>query len=121
VYREKLRAALCEAQFVLAQRRAEFDQKALEVQYEVIAAARQVEESRRALALYSERLIPLAEQNAAAARNNYIVARATFLDVAQAQRQLILFRERQAEALVAHHRRLAELDRAVGVPALAER
>jgi outer membrane protein TolC len=114
VYREKLRAALCEAQFRLNQRRAEFEQRSLEIQYEVISAAHQVEESRQIIDLYAQRLVPSAEQNVAAVRANYIVNKASFLDLAQAQRQLVMIRERQLEANVSYHRRLAELDRVVG-------
>ena len=114
VYREKLRAAVCEAQFRLAQRRAEFDQRAQEIQYEVVSAAEQVEESRRTVELFAQRLLPAAEQNVAAIRQNYVVGKATFLSLAQAQRQLIANRERQLEAVVTYQRRLAELDRAVG-------
>src|SRR5262245_3165983 len=114
VYRQKLQAAVCEAQFRLNQRRAEFDQRALQIQYEVLSAAEQVDESRKTLGLYSQRLIPAAEQNVAAARTSYDVGKLNFLQLAQTQRQLIAIRERQIEALVAYHRRAAELARAVG-------
>jgi outer membrane protein TolC len=116
VYRQKLHAAVCEAQFRLNQRRAEFDQRALEVQYEVIAATQQLEESRKTVELYAERLIPTAEQNVAAARSSYEVGKMNFLQLVQTQRQLIGIREREVEALVAYHRRAAELARAVGGP-----
>lgn len=117
VYREKLRAAVCEAQFRLAQRRAEFDARAQEIQYEVTSASEQIAESRQAVALYQDRLLPAAEQNVAAARANYENSKATFLALAQAQRQLVASREKQLEALVAYYRRLAELTRVVGGPA----
>jgi outer membrane protein TolC len=118
VYRQKLQAAICEAQFRLNQRRAEFDQKALDIQYEVIAAAKQVEESQQTVELYDRQLIPTATQNVSAVRTNYLVAKATFLDLAQAQRQLVMMSERRLEATIAYHRRVAELDRAVGLPAM---
>jgi outer membrane protein TolC len=114
VYRQKLQAAVCEAQFRLNQRRAEFDERALQIQYEVLSAAEQVEESRKTVDLYSQRLIPAAEQNVAAARTSYDVGKMNFLQLAQTQRQLITIRERQIEALVAYHRRAAELARTVG-------
>src|SRR5207248_4601141 len=69
VYREKLRAAVCEAQFRLNQRRAEFDQRSLEIQHEVLSAAAQAEESSKTVELYAQRLLPVAEQNVAAARS----------------------------------------------------
>jgi len=119
VYRQKLQAAVCEAQFRLNQRRAEFDARALQIQYEVLSAAEQVEESRKAVELYSQRLIPAAEQNVAAARTSYDVGKLNFLQLAQTQRQLIGVRERQIEALVAYHRRTAELARAVGISVIS--
>jgi cobalt-zinc-cadmium efflux system outer membrane protein len=119
VYRQKLQAAICEAQFRLNQRRAEFDQKSLDIQYEVIAAAKQVEESRQTIAIYENQLIPTATQNVAAVRANYLASKASFLDLAQAQRQLVVMSERRLEAAITYHRRLAELDRAVGLPALS--
>ena len=70
--------------------------------------------SRKTVELYSQRLIPAAEQNVAAARTSYDVGKLNFLQLAQTQRQLIAIRERQMEALVAYHRRAAELARAVG-------
>lgn len=118
VWREKLRAAVCEAQFRLNQRRAEFDQRSLEIQYEVIAAAQQVEESRKTAAIYSERLLPAGEQNVAAARSNYEVNKLSFIELALTQRQLIAMRERHIEAIVAFHRRAAELNRVTGGTAL---
>jgi len=114
VYREKLRAAVDEVQFRVNQRRAEFEQKSLDIQYEVIAAARQVDESRKTVELYANRLIPTAEQNIAAARSNYEVNKLSFIELAIAERQLILMRERQIEAIIAYHRRLAELNRVTG-------
>ncbi len=47
IYRQKLQAAVCEAQFRLSQRRAEYRQRQLDIQYEVQAAYEQVDESRR--------------------------------------------------------------------------
>jgi outer membrane protein TolC len=114
VWRQKLQAAVCEAQFRLNQRRAEFEQRSLEIQYEVVSAAQQVEESRQIIELYSTRLLPAAEQNVAASRSNYEVNKASFIDLALTQRQLISLRERQLEANVTYHRRLAELNRVTG-------
>jgi len=119
VYREKLHAAVCEAQFRLNQRRAEFEQRTLDIQYQVVSSAREVEESFQTIELYKSRLIPAAEQNVAAVRSNYLVGKATFLDLAQAQRQLITISERRLETLVAYHRRLSDLDRLTGISALS--
>jgi outer membrane protein TolC len=114
IYRGKLNAAVQEALFRLNQRRAEYDQQVLDVRYEVQSAFAEVEESRKALALYSEKLLPFAEQNVNAASVNYDVGRDSFLDLALAQRQLIDVREKREESLADYHRRLATLNRAVG-------
>ena len=114
IWREKLRAAVCEAQFRLNQRRAEFEQRTLDIQYEVVKAAKQVDESHRTVELYAMRLVPAADQNVAAARSNYEVGKQSFIDLALAQRQLVSIYEKQLDANVTYHRRLAELDRAVG-------
>jgi cobalt-zinc-cadmium efflux system outer membrane protein len=114
IWREKLDAAVCEAQFRLHQRRAEFDQKALEIQYEVQAAWQALIESQKAVELYARQLVPTAEQNVATVRANYEVNRQTFLDLALAQRQLVTLRQQQLEAEVLFHRRAAELRRAIG-------
>jgi outer membrane protein TolC len=114
VWREKLHAAVAEAQFRVNQRRAEFEQRALEIQYEVISASQQVEESRKTVELYSQRLVPTAEQNVAAASANYQVNKLSFIELAIAQRQLISLRERQIEALIEYHRRTAQLHRVAG-------
>jgi outer membrane protein, heavy metal efflux system len=120
VYRQKLRAAVCEAQSRLNQRRAEFEQRSLEIQYDVLSAAQQVEESRKTVELYAARLLPTAEQNVTAARTNYEVGKLNFLQLAQTQRQLIMLRERQIEAVIAYHRRVAELTRAMGGTVMRE-
>jgi outer membrane protein TolC len=114
VWREKLHAAVCEAQFRLQQRRAERDQRALEVQYEVEAAWQALQESLKTVALYAQQIVPTAEQNVATVRANYEVNRQSFLDLALAQRQLVAIRQQQIEAEVLLHRRAAELRRAVG-------
>ncbi len=114
LYRKKLHAAVCEAQFRLSQRRAEFQQRQLDVQYEVQSAYEQVEESRRTAELYEQKFLPFAEQNLDVARTNYDVGKINFLSLAQAQRQLIEVREKHQQTLADYHRRLAELERVVG-------
>lgn len=86
----------------------------LAVRYEVQTAFAQFDESQKPLALYSDRLLPIAEQNVEAASANYNVGKDSFLDLALALRQLIEVREKCEEALANYHRRLAELSRAVG-------
>jgi cobalt-zinc-cadmium efflux system outer membrane protein len=121
LYRGKLQAAVCEAQFRLSQRRAEYQQRQLDIQYEVQAAYEAVQESWQAAELYSKKFLPFAEQNLEVARSNYDVGKTTFLSLAQAQRQLIEVRAKYQQTLADYYRRRAELDRAVGggLPSIA--
>jgi outer membrane protein TolC len=114
IYRGRLNAAVREAMFKLSQQRAEFDQRRLDVRYETASAYEEVEESRKTLQLYAEKLVPATEQNVASARNNYDVNKVSFLELATALRQLIELRENREEVLATYHTRLAELTRAVG-------
>lgn len=122
IYRQKLQAAVCEAQFRLSQRRAEYRQRQLDIQYEIQAAYEQLQESRRTAQLYTDKFLPFAEQNVAVARANYDVGKTTFLALAQAQRQLIDVREKYQQTLADYHRRTADLERAAGgsLPIAAE-
>jgi outer membrane protein TolC len=114
LYRGKLQAAVCEAQFRLSQRRAEYQQRQLDIQYDVQAAYEAVQESRQAAELYSKKFLPFAEQNLDVARSNYDVGKTTFLSLAQAQRQLIEVRAKYQQTIANYHRRMADLERAVG-------
>jgi outer membrane protein, heavy metal efflux system len=120
IYRRKLQAAVCEAQFRLSQRRAEYEQRATDIQYEVQAAHAEVEESRLAAELFAQKYLPLAEQNVAVARDNYDVGKINFLFLAEAQRQLISLREKYQQTLTDYHRRVSILERAVGGPLPAQ-
>lgn len=114
IYRNRLNAAVYEATQQLAKARAEYDQLVLEVQSEVQSTFEQVRESQRTVALYNNKLVPIAEQNVGVARSNYDTSKITFLELAISQRQLIEARERQIQAQVELHRRLATLRRAAG-------
>lgn len=114
LYAGRLSAAVREAMFRVSQRRAEYEQRRLDVQYEVATAYEELEESRQTLQLFGEKLVPAAEQNVAAARSNYDVSKTTFLDLAIAQRQLITLREEREMTLAIYHKRLAELSRVTG-------
>ncbi len=114
LYRGRLDAAVRESRFTVNQRRAEYEQLVLDIQYEVTSNYEQVDESRRVLQLYSKRLVPAATQNVAAARSNYDVNKSSFLDLALAERRLIEIQEKREEALAMYHSRYAELTRTVG-------
>jgi outer membrane protein, heavy metal efflux system len=114
VYHGKLNAAANEAMFRLNQRKAEYEQRVLDIQYEIRSASERLTESQKTVRLYALRILPAAEQNVAVARSNYDVGKTTFLGLAQAQRQLIELREKQQDAVFEEHRRFAELERTLG-------
>jgi cobalt-zinc-cadmium efflux system outer membrane protein len=114
LYRSRLNAAVTEAVCRLNQRRAEYEQRRVDIQLEVATAAAKVDESRRALEVYDRKLIPASDLNVSAAGANYDVGKIGFLELAAAQRQSIDLRRKQEEALATYHARLAQLQRAVG-------
>jgi cobalt-zinc-cadmium efflux system outer membrane protein len=114
IYRGRLNAAVREAQFRLSQRRAEYQQRLVEIQYEVQAAYEQVEEARQTVELYTTQYTPFAEQNLALARANYDVGKTTYLSLVMAQRQLFTVRETYEQTLTDFYRRIADLERAIG-------
>jgi cobalt-zinc-cadmium efflux system outer membrane protein len=116
IYRRRLNAAVSEAQFRLSQRRAEYQQRRVEIQYEVQAAYEQAEEARKTVDLYTKQYLPLAEQNLALARTNYDVGKTTYLSLVMAQRQLFTVRETYEQTLTDYNRRVADLERAIGGP-----
>jgi outer membrane protein TolC len=116
IYKGRLNAGVREAIARLNKQRAEYEQRLIDVSYEVASAAALVEESRRTVEIYSDKLIPAALQNIAAASANYDVGKVGFLELANAQRQSIDLRRKQEESLATYHVRLAELTRAIGGP-----
>jgi len=114
IYRNRLQAAYCQAVMRLRQKQAEFEQKQLDLAYEVQSAYEQLDESRRTVALYQERFLPIAEQSVKAARANYETNKGSFLDLLTAQRRVVEAQLMQQEAIVSMHRRKAELDRVTG-------
>jgi outer membrane protein, heavy metal efflux system len=114
VYRQKLHAAVSEAQFRLQREKALYDQMAAEIRLDVQTALEQVWESEQTAKLYKERILPAAEQYLAAARSNYEVGKATSLDFVQAQRELLKVREQQLQTTTTLAQRLVELERNLG-------
>lgn len=113
-YRRRLNAAVCAASQQVAKARAEYEQLVLEIQSDVQSAYEQVRESQQTLELYSQRLLPKAQDNIAAARANYDASKINFLDLAISQRQFIESREKELQAQVELQRRVATLSRLVG-------
>ncbi len=91
--------------------------KAAVIAGEVQRAYDRVEESRHVLTLYRERLLPLAEENLAAAKADYQGGSGDFLSLLTTEKNLMQTRLQVEQALADVHRHLAELERAVGGPA----
>ena len=111
--------AVAEAQARLAQRQAELARLTDQVAFEVHQAYEQVRESERAVRLYEETILPAAGENVRAAQAEYITGKVSFLNLVEAQRNLVTLRDRSYETAVELYRRRATLDRTVGGPVTA--
>lgn len=109
-------AAVREALSRVQQRRAEWAALTAEIQFEVQEAQAQVLESQAAVELFRQRPLPAAEASDESADVGYVAGSVDFLRVIEGQRQLIVLREGEAEALAEFHRRWALLERAVAMP-----
>jgi outer membrane protein TolC len=104
-----------EAQAKIAQRRAEYTKLADQVQFQVQEAHAQVERGRKTVKLYEDNILKAAQANIKAAQAAYVTGKIPFLSLIEAQRNLIMLRERYYESITNLHRAEAALDRAVGV------
>jgi outer membrane protein TolC len=108
--------AVEEAQARLAQRRAELARLIDRVSFEVQQAFEEAAESERVLALYQATTLPAARRNVETAGSEYREGRVPFLNLVEAQRNLVELRERYFDASAELLRRRAALERAVGAP-----
>ncbi|HET6880244.1 MAG TPA: TolC family protein [Pirellulales bacterium] len=116
LYRDKRYAAVREAQWRVAQRRAEYEQRIDDIQREVQTAYERFDEAQQTVGLYTNQILPAARKNVASAFAAYETSGGDFLRLVAAQRQLISLQERYQEAIAGYHRRLVELERVVGQP-----
>lgn len=116
VRRAKRYGALAEAQARAAGRRAELDRQTDQVAFQVQEAYAQVEESARVVALYDETILPAAKSNIDAAQSAYLTGKVPFLSLVEAERNLVMLRDRRNEALAEYLRRRATLERVTGGP-----
>ncbi len=91
VWRDKIAAEIAAAQADKRAVEARLDSEQIAVAADLAAMLFMYRESRREIELQSRRLIPLARQSLDAARPAYATGRAGFLDVLDAQRQLLMF------------------------------
>lgn len=83
---------------------------------ELETARAAVEETGALVEVYHNRLLPLAQDNLAAARADYRAGAGSFLNVIDAERERLRTEEGAARARADYVRRLAELERWVGAP-----
>lgn len=119
LWQQKRAAAVREACARLQQQRAQYEERADAIRFDVQAAASRAIETRRIVDLYRQRIIPTTEQSAQAAQSAYVAGQIDFLRLIEIQKRLQQQRAKQVEALVEYHRQAAALERAVGgiVPA----
>lgn len=113
-------AAVAEAQARLAQRRAELDRLTAHARLQVQEAFEQAQEADRALKLYEETALPAARENVRLARVAYANNKVPFLNLLEAQRNLVELRDREYQLRAEARRRRAALDRATGTGAAPE-
>jgi outer membrane protein, heavy metal efflux system len=112
--RDRRAASVREASDRLSQRRAEYQDRLDQVRYEVEASRARAFQSQSVVALYRQKILPAAERNLESAQANYTSGKLDFLRLLDAQRQLYSQREMYHQAIADYHRRLAELERAIG-------
>lgn len=115
VWRDRVRAGVAAAEAELRSA----DQRVLALEDriggEVKAAVDRVEESRHVVALFTNRLLPAARDQIAAARSNFETGQVDFLSVIDAERRLRDIELGLAQSQARLQQRLAELQRAVGL------
>ena len=112
-------AAVREASERVAQRSAEYQDRLDQVRYEVQSGLDRARQSGRVVHLYEEKILPATQRSLDSALANYTSGKLDFLRLLDAERQLNTQREMYYQALADYHRRLAELERAVGEPVVS--
>ncbi len=114
--KDKRRAAVGEARARLTREQAELDARISEIVFDVEEARQQQIESQDLLAVYQDRLLPIAEQSIESARASYMAGRLDFLRLIESQRQLLALQDEYYASLAEYYRRMAALERAIGSP-----
>lgn len=108
--------AVLETQAAVAARRAELSRLSDQIGLLVQEAYELVQENIKVLSLYEKTVIPAAEANIKEAITSYTTGKVPFVTLVEAQRNLIILKDRHAEVLAESLRRKAALERAVGGP-----
>ena len=112
----KRRAARDEAQARALSERAQRTARAADVEAQIERAYAGVREAEQSLALYENRLLPLAEDSLLAAQTDYQADRIDFLALINSERLLHQTRLDYAQIRSDYHRRWAALEHAVADP-----
>ena len=119
--RERRQAAIDEAAAMRASAESETQNMTDTARGELAVAARRIDEAERAVALFEQRIVPIARERIEAARAGFISAQNSFTALIEAERAL---RSAELELLMAQSdvsKRKAALDRALGrMPIVSE-
>jgi outer membrane protein TolC len=110
------RGAVDEAKAGLARAQADHAQQLDEVRVELREARIHLEEALAQAQLYTDRILPLARRQVAAAEAGYQSGRDSFSDIMGAERRLRSFEQEYEEALASTWSRMALFNRATGLP-----
>jgi outer membrane protein TolC len=105
-----------EAKAGLARAQADHAQQLDEVRVELREARIHLEEALAQAQLYTDRILPLARRQVAAAEAGYQSGRDSFSDIMGAERRLRSFEQEYEEALASTWSRMALFNRATGLP-----
>jgi outer membrane protein TolC len=108
--------AVAESEARLAQRRAELAKQTDQVNFQVQEAYARVQRSDQSVRLYEKTILPASQKNVKSAEAAYTTGKIPFLSLIEAQRNLVVLRDRYYETLADSFRRRAALERALGGP-----
>ncbi|MGH9160664.1 MAG: TolC family protein, partial [Vicinamibacteraceae bacterium] len=114
IWRDRVRAGIARAQASLGEQREQLASREDRIAADVSAAVDRLEESHHVIALYENRLMPAARDQTQAARSGFETGQVDFLAVIDAERKLRDVELGLASAQADAHRRLAELQQALG-------
>lgn len=115
-YGNKRSATRDAARAELMHRRWQLTDREAQLLGELETARAGVEETASVVGIYRTRLLPLSEDNLAAARADYRAGAGSFLNVIDAEREQLRTEDGLARARADYLRRLAELERWLGAP-----
>lgn len=119
VRQTRRQAALAEARAKIAERRAELEKTIAQTRLEIKERAEELSESERMLDLYEQSILRSAQEGTRTAESAYTTGQTPFVSLIEAQRNLVMLRDRYYEVLADYFRRRASLERSIGGPLAA--